>query len=426
MKPLKLFFIITAFIALTGCSEKQISSRKKITIAWWGDLYNKNFITKLTQIYNKSQNKYQIVPVDTPNKKSEYVGYLLRMSTANSLPDIILAQDFQFANFSQKKTVAAIESIDPEFIKLHKNTIVENSWNAGSLHGVQYGIPIWNNVCAMFYNTDAVRDAGLSLPEQQLTWKEFLQIAKKTTVPGVQFGFDGFLRSFRGWGINMLLEQFGTPPFNSDFTQLTLDSKNAREALEYSRDIRLRYKVAPDYNADSSITDLPDESFQTGKIIFKITGRWAYDTLMKNDSFHVSVIKTPYEKRKFMSSSPVFLCISEKSKYKKESLEFIDFLLQEEGQKYIYKMRTDIPVNKNVLASDAFLNSREFPKNDAMFRDELLISDVFRGSYLEGYDEWDNKIMNILLEMYWKGELHTEEFIEKAMKSYGEEVVKNL
>jgi multiple sugar transport system substrate-binding protein len=57
--------------------------------------------------------------------------------------------------------------------------------NSTMMDGKHYGLPFATNCTALFYNKDILDDAGVPYPDENTTWDEFHEMAKKLTDYGV-------------------------------------------------------------------------------------------------------------------------------------------------------------------------------------------------------------------------------------------------
>jgi len=72
-----------------------------------------------------------------------------------------------------------IREMQEDFVETSVNTVKYPD-------GKYYGIPYSTDCVAMFYNKKLLREAGLSIPSDDWTWKDFEQYAKKLTKRGVK------------------------------------------------------------------------------------------------------------------------------------------------------------------------------------------------------------------------------------------------
>ena len=107
---------------------------------------------------------------------------------------------------------------------------------AAKVDGVWYGLPTAVRSLALFYNSDMLAEAGYDAPPS--TWDEFVEIATATTVKQgqrfVQVGY-GFAPTGQDHHLlrEVLVRQFGGVPYSDDGTEVTYDSEEGIEALEF-------------------------------------------------------------------------------------------------------------------------------------------------------------------------------------------------
>ncbi len=140
----------------------------------------------------------------------------------------------------------------------------------------------------MFYNKELFAEADVDLPpskaENGWTWDEFVEVSKKLTKdangknpdqPGfnpdniVQYGVS-IPTNFNGW--LPLVQSNGGDITNEDGTKLTLNTPEAKEALEKIHDLIYKHHVAP---TPVQMENMPatSVSLQTKKVAMAIDGQ---------------------------------------------------------------------------------------------------------------------------------------------------------
>jgi multiple sugar transport system substrate-binding protein len=128
----------------------------------------------------------------------------------------------------------------------------------GQSGGKTYAIPDRLAVSTLFYNKNLFDQAGVAYPTANTTWEQFLDIARKLTVAGKQYG----------WGIaatnadpaNVMtsfvppLFTFGGQILNDSMTKGAMSSPATIKAIKYYVDLYRTYKVVPEGTPNYTIT----------------------------------------------------------------------------------------------------------------------------------------------------------------------------
>ncbi len=141
---------------------------------------------------------------------------------------------------------------------IKKSDFPEAVFDSGVADGQTYAIPDRSAVTVMFYNKTLFDKAGAPYPTADLSWDNFVTLAKKLTIPGKQYG----------WGIAAtnadpanvmtsfcpILFSFGGNFLNADMTRSALGSPAGIKAIRYYSDLYRTYKVVPEGTVNYTIT----------------------------------------------------------------------------------------------------------------------------------------------------------------------------
>jgi len=153
----------------------------------------------------------------------------------------------------------------------------------GTPEGKLYGLPKDIGPFAFGYNADMLKEAGVDRPDpdQPLTWDEWLEICKKLTQ---DTDGDGETDQW-GTGLNV---QWNSQAFvwsnggdwtNEDHTQVTVDTPEFAEAIQFIADLTNEDGVTP--NPEQAQTLDTYQRFMAGEIGFFPVGPW--DMSVYND-----------------------------------------------------------------------------------------------------------------------------------------------
>ena len=319
---------------LVGCGSKQEGSSSEanggkttIKFAMWGSMNEKyNFIKSFEEKNPDIKVDLMIIPEDSYSEK------INSMIAGNSAPDVILAWECDINRFAKN---GAIEKLDDYVSKsdLDVNDLIPATKDLTKLNNGIYGLP-WSYASEiLYYNKDLFDAAGVSYPNDNWTWQDFREAAKKLTIR------DG--DTVKQWGANSIdfpgiwysqMGQAGDQIVDSN-SNLSL-GEGAKEALKFESDLVNVDKVVPPPSATSGNgIDL----FTSGKAAMNRGGTWLIKTYSDIKDFKWDIAVLPKDKISYSSLHTGFFTISNSSKNKEAAWKFINYCMSEEGQTMISK-----------------------------------------------------------------------------------------
>ena len=115
-------------------------------------------------------------------------GYLDKFTTTalgGAAPDVV---DLDTTWVSTVAAHGLLQPLDDLVAKLPVADISPAAWKASQFKGVQYAIPNRSGPGVYYYNKTVFDKAGVPYPTDDWTYSDFLEIAKKLTIPGQQYG----------------------------------------------------------------------------------------------------------------------------------------------------------------------------------------------------------------------------------------------
>jgi len=328
MKKVFLVILIVAMIF-------SISAMAKTHLVWsvhWTDFQvdgvkdeDGNLVTKGIQQYvdeymalnPEIEIEIQSVPFD------EYLKKILISHTAGQVSDIYGLYSLWGVQLVES---GILDNVPAEVEKLVSENCVEAAYNGSMIDGKLRGIPMEIDNYALLYNKDILAESGFENPPK--TWQEMAEMASKMTKRSEDGTVDRYGFAFlSGWDSAVvhpylsLLYSLGGNMFNEDFTECTLDSPEALEALK--EELVLFKNGATDPAASVY-------GFASGKAAMIIMAPW-YETSLRisfKDEYEnkVGVAPFPYLKTPMTAGYTWFLGVDRASNHKKEAWEFLKWL----------------------------------------------------------------------------------------------------
>jgi multiple sugar transport system substrate-binding protein len=152
-------------------------------------------------------------------------------------------------------------------------------------------------------------------------------------------------------------------------TRFTLDTPEAREALQQFIDLRSRYRVTPS-DQDREAED--DESrFANGRLAMILSSRRSTPTFRTIEDFDWDVAPLPVLREPAGILHSDAYCMAAESPRKEAAWRFIEFALGPEGQRVVARTGRTVPSLISVSRSDAFLDPDVRPRNAQAFLDGI-------------------------------------------------------
>lgn len=365
----------------------------------------KNILNQLISEFNESvkDEGYEII-AETPG--GEYYQSLGNKFAANKAPDIFMMEIGYFNAY--KRYMAPLNSYIENSDKLSTSDLWDLNDNYKDEGEYKALIKDFSPDFMLIYNKTMLNNYNASNPNDQitisetepLTWKEFYEIASKMqnkmNVPyGTSLGFEGEKH------LHQMVQSTGANMYTSDYKGLNItDSKvkkafeffcalqkdNATEFSDYMSVNHSSSKKAPaSYTTGSNTSE--QELFKQQKTFSIFNGLYSFISYdFYNTSFEVGIAPSPVmnegDAPYSTTSAMVAHGISKNSRYKDIAWRWLEFY-QTEGLKRFAAISFNIPGNKTVAGSDAFLKN-DNPKIEYMtnyFYDYVAAGNVFATKY---------------------------------------------
>ncbi len=283
MKKLQVL-LVSALLLLVPALAKTT-----VTVASWGsqseiELYNQAFKAFMAQ-----NPDIEVKLLHIPAR--DYWTKLTAMFAAGKAPDLIFINNINFPAFASKGLLVPLEP----FVKkdnFDTSIYYKGILDAFKYDGKLYVLPRDVSNLVMYYNRDLFKKAGLSDPDPNWTWDDFLKAAKALTVEKngkrVQWGIS-FYTYFLFW--EPWVWSNGGRFFSPDHTKFMLNSPASVEGLQYYVDLRYKHHIAPTpaEAADQSAFGM----FLNGRTAMIVDGRWRVPTLKKKAKFDWDIVPFP-------------------------------------------------------------------------------------------------------------------------------------
>ncbi|HEX4203338.1 MAG TPA: extracellular solute-binding protein [Ktedonobacteraceae bacterium] len=329
-----------------------------LTIAYLGTADQQKSWNALFALFQK---QYPNVKLKAqPNNSNNWAAFFNTLSTqiaGGKIPDIVqVATEGQrlFASRGLVEPIDAYMKRDADELADFFNDIDPHlkTWaKLSSTDGKTYYLPGEFNPMCIWYNSDMFHKAGVNEPDNTWTWDDLKTIAKKLSKPGV-YGMQAQSAYFAG--IMPWLLTNGANVLNTSWTQSTITTPAAAEALQFMRDL-----VA------QGISPAPGGTFDAfgamaqGKLAMFGGGRWPIVNIRQlGITNKVKIVAWP---RKTQQGSPIGFNaypIMRASQNKEAAWAFVKFITSKAASQYFASQGgTIVPPRRSVATSDAFLSN---------------------------------------------------------------------
>jgi len=221
---------------------------------------------------------------------------LMTSIVGNVAPDIIYQDRFTISDWASRGAFRSLDDLITRDSKTDPLCPTEKQyypapWQEASYQGKVYAIPTSSDNRILYWNkkifreeADNLKKAGLDPERPPRTWSELLAYSKVLTK------FDksgklvraGFLPNFGNSWLYMYAFQNNASFMSPDGRKCTMNTPEAREALEYiikGYDIVGGYEMAK--NFESGFQGNENDCFIVGQVVMKIDGDWILNTLAR-------------------------------------------------------------------------------------------------------------------------------------------------
>lgn len=228
----------------------------------------------------------------------------------------------------------------------------------------------------VYYDKDLFDAAGVPYPQDGWTWDDFLATAQALTLDldgdGVtdQYGLGTDPSIFRVapfiWqnGGELVVLESGVRP-----VKLALDSRAAREAIEWFVDLQVEHGVVPDAIAEEA--ESSESRFIAGRTAMFLNSRRGVPTYRRIDAFDWDVAALPRQEQAAGILHTDAYCMASASEDKDAAWTFIEYANSAEGQAIVARSGRTVPSLIEVARSSAFLDPAAKPASSSVFLDSI-------------------------------------------------------
>ncbi|MCF6408432.1 ABC transporter substrate-binding protein [Pseudalkalibacillus salsuginis] len=425
-KYILLCMILVLSALLSACSdttsEADSADGDQVTLrmTWWGSQSRHD---QTQEIIKKFEEEYPDIKIEP--EFTGFDGYFEKMAAqaaGNDLPDIMQQNFGEYLNqYADKGLLADLSgfvedgTIDVEGVS---DTVMESGMKDGKL----LGIPTGTNALAAFYNKTLLDEAGVEVPNENWTWEDYVDAAKKVHDETGKFGtrlmepknlFEYYLRE-KGYKL-----------FNDDGTDLGYTDDKLLEGYFTLNKELIDDGVAPGYDTIQQIKGVEDELIVHGEAPFDF--RWsnqatALTSAAGEQELGMTLLPGSNNTQGMYLKPAMLWSISENSEHKEEAAKFINFFTNNIDVYEIGGSDRGVPIKEEIRSE----MSSDLNETDQKVFDYIELVTENSSPIDSNYPPQSTEVLAALSEvdeLVMYGELTPEEgakqFREKAMSILG-------
>jgi multiple sugar transport system substrate-binding protein len=331
----------------------------ELEFAFWGDPAELRAYQTLVEAFEAANPAIDVRIAHVPNS-GDFYARLATGFAAGSPPDVFLINYRRYGQFAARDVLTPVGP-PLQAAGLDLAAYFPEPLAAFTRNGELVCLPQNLSSLVVYYNRDRFEQAGVPLPAAGWGWDEFLAAAQALTE---DTDGDG-LTDLHGLGVENSLIRFA--PFiwqaggelvddTDNPTTLTIDTPEARAAIQWFVDLSLVHKVVP---TEPEVLALSDEDrFMAGTTAMLLQSRRVVPTLREIEGFTWDIAPLPVgEEAAGILHSDAY-CVAAASENPEAALAFVRWAAGPEGQPIAAQSGRTVPSLVSVSESAAFLGPR--------------------------------------------------------------------
>jgi len=430
MKKVLITLSVLIFVSLSVFANGQkesaeVKQDENVVLEWWTwdpDLKEKN-----QEIIAQYESEHPNVTINnTIVSTKEYWTKIRILANQNKLPDVFTMSSSTLEEWAENDLVLELDSfIDSDNTRdVFYSDLLEAVKDVSKTEHY-YALPFALVTTTLYYNKDAFDAAGIDYPDDDWSWDEFRDAAKKLTIDKDN---DGKIDQYGFWfyGRYAHVESWvyanGGRLINRDTMRFDPDEA-ALEALNMLSDLVLVDKSAPSQKDMSSIRQ--QDVFPQQKAAMWIDGSWNIDNNRNvadpNMNWGIAKVPTgPSTDKGLTYAWTDSYALSPNTEHPQEAWDFAKYVAGEGVDLGMY-LAGKIPSFKALTESEAFADPSKLPAEMNVLKEQA--ASEMRTSFTKGWSEWrgygaaEALGFNGLIDGVINGEISLDEALVKGEKS---------
>lgn len=224
-----------------GLSSRPVTAQEaRLRMYWWGSQDRARRTLAVADLY---QQRFPNVKIAGETTGADYWPKLATQMVGRNIPDVFQLEPTTLPDYARRGACAPLDAYMPKTLDIERfgKNIVDLCRVDGKVWGVGLGL----NSFAMFYDTEAFAQAGMSPPNEKTTWKEFADLSVELTKALKKPGYWAAPYGARyHYALDVWLRQRDKFLFNAE-GKLGFGADDAAEFFNYWEDLRKRGGCVP-------------------------------------------------------------------------------------------------------------------------------------------------------------------------------------
>jgi ABC-type glycerol-3-phosphate transport system substrate-binding protein len=416
MKKLSLLALLF-LLALPACGKSaeipDALGPVTVKVAFWGSPEEIKIITDSVKEWEKAHPGIKIRFEHTPY--SGYLNNILTRIAGGAAPDIIATEVDYFVSFAKYGVLEPLNSYVDQDSAFKASDFFPQVIRRFTVDGNLYAIPRDTAPFAcVYYNKDLFDKEGIPYPQDDWTWSEFLEAAKKLTKfdakgRATQYGFYGWAwKNFVYGNGGAIVDNVEHP------TKTLLNTPESIEGLQFYVDLINKHKVMPTPVALADSGMGVDMMFEIGKLGMFLSGVWETPTFRTTKNLHWDVAMFPKNDKgiRGFGTGGTGYAILKSSAHKKEAWEVVKALTGPEGQIELAKRGLAQPARIEIAEGPAFaLDKDNPPANKGMLNEAVQY--VVYDPFSPAWREIEAKFLQPVLDLLFNGQRAVQDVVKE-------------
>ena len=322
----------------------------EIEIAYWeGSTADKEAWDEA--LANLKADHPEITIVTQTYPSSDYWDMMDTRIAGNDWPDVIR---YSYQKIGKFKSADVMLDLTPYFTQENLDDVSPAFLQSGMYNGKLVAMPHHTDTIALFYNKRMFEEAGIRIPtsvEDGWSWEELMDISRtlkeKYNLP---YAFGGIWENGSGYRYLPFVYMNGGSVLSEDQTEVTIDSPEALEAIQFYENLRKEDLVA---NTGFTGAHTTNSLFVAEQTAFTFSGSWHCSYMEENIPGNWGVTYMPVRNGKTgsdMGGNALFAY--KETKYPKAAAIVIDYITNAENMKKFCETGSFIPVRTSLLEGE--------------------------------------------------------------------------
>lgn len=390
-------------------TEVEGSTEGKITVAIW-DNNQQPGIQELLDEWSAQSGIKAETQVITWN---EYWTLLEAGASGGSLPDVFWMHSNQSQRYMENGMLLDLTDKIAESDKIDLKNYYEDIVKLYESDGKQYAIPKDIDTIGLWYNKTMFDEAGVEYPNEDWTWEDFYEAAKKLTKDdGSQWGYAINTGNNQDSYYNMIYD-YGGYIINDDKTKSGYDDPKTIEAMQLVEKM-LKEGLCPELEVISE--NGADVLFQSGKVAMITQGSWMVagfiDNEYTNANCDVAVLPKGPDGKRVSIYNGLGWAASANGVNTDAAWSLMEYLGTQEAQ--LKQAELGVTMSAYKGTSDAWVNSVDCFNLQGHL--DMLNAELVIRPYSRNTNVWEDMATETF-KSAWTGEISMEEACKKIAES---------